>query len=261
MSGSVETRQYGAFPTTHWTVVNALKTAPPAARHALLTEFLERYSPAFRLHLLHGRGITHEQDLEDALQGFITDKFVAKDILDYVNEGGGRLRDYFRRCLDHYVYSQHRSKTSEAWDQRISWDDLGRDPVDDGEPIGCFEVAWAQTVMTEAIIRTKDQFFHGQRPHCWDVFDLCIVRPLFTGQDPVPYAELAGRMGLSVTAVRNRKVTALRAFGKHLDEVIKEYVGDDAETIEQEIADLHQIIRSQCFQDMVGGQAAMDALG
>lgn len=248
MRDEISNKKCEAFPTTHWTIVNALKNSPLEVRHATLTDFLERYSPAFRLHLLHGRGITHEQDLEDSIQGFIADKFIAKNILDYVNEDGGRLRDYLRRCLDNYVYSQHRSKISKAWDQRVSWGDLNLDLVDRSEQISDYEVAWARTVMTEAIIRTKDQFFHSKRAHIWDVFDLSIVRPLFTGTEAVPYADLANRMGLSAKDVRNRRISAMRAFGKHLNEVILEYVGDVPGAVDEEISDLNRIMRSQYFK-------------
>lgn len=101
--------------------------------------------------------------------------------------------------------------------------------------------------MTEAIIRTKDQFFHSKRQHVWDVFDLCIVRPLITGVPATPYEELAKEMGLTIKAVQNRRVSALRAFGKHLNEIIAEYVGNDPELIEAEIAELNMIMRSEMF--------------
>lgn len=248
MSHAFVPTQCGTFPTTQWTVVNALKMATPEARKALLADFLERYSPAFRLHLIHGRGITHPQDLEDTLQGFITDKLIAKNILDYVSQGGGRLRDYFRKCLDHYVYSHHRGKSAVAWDRRVSWDDLGRDSVDTSETVSSFDVAWARTVLTEASRRTQNQFRSGQRPHVWEVFDLCVVRPLFTDQEAVPYAELAQRLGLTVKDVQNRRVTALRAFSKHLKEVIAEYVGQDAAAIKLEIVELSRVLRHQSLR-------------
>ena len=106
------------FPTTHWTVVSTLRQAPVEDRNRLLSEFLERYLSAFEFHLYHGKGIKNEHDLEDVLQGFVADKIIAKSVLDYVQKDNGRLRDYLRRCLDNYVYSQHRSKVAVAWDRR-----------------------------------------------------------------------------------------------------------------------------------------------
>lgn len=239
------------FPTTHWTVINALKQGTLEDRESLLVEFIEKYTPAFRIHLIHGRGYRQEADIEDIVQGFLTDKFVFKNILKHVHANNGRLRDYLRRCLDHYVFEQHRSKTSAAWDKRIAWDELQNDStdVDPARPICPFDVGWARTVMIEAIIRTKDQFFHSKRQHVWDVFDLCIVRPLLTGKPAKPYTELAETLGLTVKAVQNRRVSALRAFGKLLTAVIAEYVGNDPDQIEAEIADLNMIMRSDNFQE------------
>jgi len=245
----------GAFPTTHWTVINALKRPDNQEKESLFVEFVEQYLPAFRLHLTHARGFRNEADIEDAIQGFLTDKFVIKNILEHVHKDRGRLRDYLRRCLDNYCYEQHRSLASKAWDQRITWDDSGLcpDELRQTTEICPFDIGWANTVMTETIIRTKDQFFHSQRQHVWDVFDLCIVRPLFTGIPAIPYSELAEEMGLSVKAVQNRRVSALRAFGKHLTAVIAEYVGNDPDSIDMEISDLNTIMRSGAFQDTSDG--------
>lgn len=242
----------GVFPTTHWTVINALKQVNHEDKELLFVEFIEHYTPAFRYHLIYGRGCTQEADLDDMIQGFLSDKFVFKNILDHVHEDKGRLRDYLRRCLDNYVYEQHRSKSSAAWDKRVSWEDLASEPAVTmvSEAVCPFDVGWAKTVMTEAIIRTKDQFFHSQRQHVWDVFDLCIVRPLFTEVQAVPYEELAVQLGLSNKAIQNRRVSALRAFGKHLTAVIAEYVGNDSKLIEAELAELSQIMRSKAFHEV-----------
>lgn len=241
----------GVFPTTHWTVINALKQTTLEDKELLFIEFVEQYSPAFRFHLIYGRGYRHEADVEDVIQGFLTDKFVFKNILEHVHQDKGRLRDYLRRCLDNYVYEQHRSKTSAAWDNRLSWDEFISDQNHDGVSVTTcpFDIGWAKTVMTEAISRTKDQFLHSQRHHVWDVFDLCIVRPLFTGVQAMAYDELAEELGLTVKAVQNRRVSAVRAFGKHLTSVIAEYVGNDPQLIDAEIAELNGIMRSTAFQE------------
>jgi hypothetical protein len=234
-----------SFPTTHWTAVNALKRASEETRPILLSEFLDRYTPAFRMHLIYTRGVTHDQDLEDTIQGFITDKFVAKNILTYVEEDGGRLRTYFRRCLDHYVFSQHNTNKAAAWDRRVEWDEYTHG-VHAATTDPCpFDIAWARTVMTGAVLRTKDQFFFGKQPHIWDIFDLRHVRPIFTGLPPASVAELAERFELSEKAVHNRRTTAVRAFGKHLNEIVAEYIGDNPEDVEQELAELNRILQDR----------------
>ncbi|MEO0476739.1 MAG: sigma-70 family RNA polymerase sigma factor [Planctomycetota bacterium] len=235
------------FPTTHWTVINALKDASVEDKHALFTEFVEQYSPAFRVHLIHARGYRNDADIDDTIQGFIADKFVFTNILHYVQEGNGRLRNYLRRCLDNYVYDHHRSKAKVAWNNRIDWDTIGDDLEELAQPEATcpFDLAWADSVMTEAIVRTKDQFFHGQRHYSWDVFDLCLVRPLFFGVAPVAYADIAEQLGMSVKSVQNRRVSALRAFGKHLSAVIAEYVGNDPDLIQTEITELHKLMSSE----------------
>lgn len=239
------------FPTTHWSVINALKSADDQDRPTLFAEFVERYTPAFRAHLVSFRGYRNEPDIEDTIQGFISDKFVFNNILEHVQEEKGRLRSYLRKCLDNYVKGLHRSKTSAAWSNRISFDDyeMHSMELEQSDKICPFDLGWADSVMTEAIIRTKDQYFHGQRNDIWDVFDLCIVRPLFTGVPAVPYDQLAEQLDLSVKEVQNKRVSGIRAFGKHLTAVIAEYVGNDPTKIDDEIAELYRIMQSDCFRD------------
>jgi len=234
---------HSIFPTTHWTVVSALRQAPLEERNEMLEVFLDKYQAAFRFHLLHGRGIKHEQDLEDTLQGFITDKFIAKSILDYVEQDGGRLRDYLRRSLDNYVYSQHRSKAAVAWDRRESHGEQHPGASSDDAPPCSFDIAWARSVMVEAVLRAKDQFFYGKRPHIWEVIDLRHIRPIFLGCAPASYDELSETIGVDKKAIQNYRITGLRALDKHLRETVAEYVGDNQDEIQQEMFFLNKILR------------------
>lgn len=249
MTDAESNAKKGTFPTTHWTVINALKQADEEERVSLLTEFVEKYTPALRLHLIHGRGYRHDADIEDTIQGFLVNKVVFKNILEHVRQDKGRLRDYLRQCLDNYVFDQHRSKASKAWNSRISWDDAGLEHVQSeaAEAVCPFDIGWARSVMTESIVRTKDQFFHSKRQRAWDVFDLCIIRPMIMGTEPVPYESLAQEMGVSSKTVQNLRVTGVRAFGKHLTEVIAEYVGNDPALINAEIAHLDKIFRNKAY--------------
>ncbi|MEM6504809.1 MAG: hypothetical protein AAF711_05030 [Planctomycetota bacterium] len=234
----------GAFPTTHWTIVSAIREASQGERNRILQQFLDAYQEAFRFHLCFGVGIKNEHDLEDVLQGFITDKFIAKSILDYVKKDGGRLRDYLRRSLENYVYSQHRSKADKAWDRRETHDHLlNNSAADDQDPCP-FDVAWARSIMVEAIIRTKDQFFYGKRPHVWDVLDMRHLRPIFLGSEPTDYAELSTLLGLEVKVIQNCRVTALRALNKHLSNIISQYAGDNQDDIDEELRLLNSIMRT-----------------
>lgn len=234
----------GVFPTTHWTNVAALREAPQSERNLMLAEFLDVYKEAFRLHLVCGLGIRIEQDVEDVLQGFITDKFIAKDILEYVNKDKGRLRDYLRKSLENYVHSMHRTKSDKAWDRRESQSHHYDNLETASQNVCPFDVAWARSVMVEAVLRTKDQFHYGKRPHVWHVLDLRQLRPIFFGTAPMDYAELSEMLELDVKVIQNCRVTALRALDKHLREVVSEYVGEDSQVIQEEMQLLNTVLKT-----------------
>ena len=246
------------FPSTHWTMVNVLKEASPQDKDLLLTDFINKYTPAFRVHLTHSRGFQNEADIEDAIQGFLTDKFIFRNIFDHVNEDRGRLRDYLRRSLDNYVFEQHRTKSATAWDQRKS---LSDDALAESagmqatltEETCPFDVGWALSVLTETIKRTKQQYEGSSRESIWRVFDACVIKPLMTNQHPASYASLSQELGLPVKAVQNRRVSALRAFGKHLTAVIAEYVGNDPDRIAVESAELQKVMQSHAFFEAAEG--------
>ena len=94
---------------------------------------------------------------------------------------------------------------------------------------------------------------NSQRQHIWDVFDCCVLQPLLTGVPAASYEELAQSFGLTPKAVQNKRITAIRAFGKHLTAVIAEYVGNDPDLIASEVNDLKQIMCSDVFQQSYDG--------
>ena len=248
------------FPTTHWTVVNVLREATPQEKASLLSEFIKKYTPAFRIHLIHGRGYRNDDDLDDAIQGFLTDKFIGKNLFEHVDQDRGRLRDYLRRSLDNYVFEQHRSKSAASWNNRVSLDGAVAVANDAQQAISTeevcpFDVGWALSVLTETIKRTKQQFLDSGRESIWRVFDACVIKPLLTNSPPTPYTQLSQDLDLSVKAVQNRRVSALRAFGKHLTAVIAEYVGNDPERIGEESAELQEVMKSHAFYEAAKGVA------
>ena len=246
------------FPTTHWTVVNVLKEASPQDKEALLTDFIRQYTPAFRVHLIHSRGLRNEADIDDVIQGFLADKLIFRNLFDHVSQDRGRLRDYLRRSLDNYVYEKNRTKSAAAWNQQSSLDDgavaiAAETQASHSEEVCPFDVGWALSVLTETIKRTKQQYENSDRESIWRVFDACVLQPLLTSDSSASYTSLAHELGLSSKAVQNRRVSALRAFGKHLTAVIAEYVGNDPDRIAVESAELQEVMQSDAFYEAAEG--------
>ena len=63
---------FGPFPQTQWSLV-ALAGGDQGRQSAALEEFLRRYLPALRSHLVHRRRLNRDE-AEDLLQAFICDE-------------------------------------------------------------------------------------------------------------------------------------------------------------------------------------------
>jgi hypothetical protein len=80
------------------------------------------------------------------------------------------------------------------------------------------------------------------RRQLWQLFECRVLRPVFDGHRPTPYAELAEALAYAGRdQAMNALITARRMFARILRSVVAEYVTND-QAIEDEIHDLMAIV-------------------
>lgn len=233
------------FPTTHWSLVDVIRQGDAQARHKALERFLIRYLPALRIHLVRTRGVAWEES-EDLLQEFVAQRILEKDLVSRVDPGAGKFRTFLLTSLDRFFIDwlrrQRAQKRSPGGERLMHIDDVQGYGSAIDDPAGLFDVAWARSVIGEALQRMQQQCEDSGRADLWGVFQCRLVDPLLKGVPPVDYEGLVERFGLTSPAqASNVLVTAKRMYARALRSVVAEYASDEEE-IELEIRDLQEIL-------------------
>jgi RNA polymerase sigma-70 factor (ECF subfamily) len=206
---------------------------------------LRRYQPALEAHLVQKR--IDPQRVADLVQGFISDKIVEQNLLSRADREKGKFRTFLLTALQNYVVDQVRQENSRKRSP------TGGAPLSlevaaeaAGEPLATdvFDVAWAREVLAEAVRRMKAECDASRRQDVWGVFEERILRPSIEGVEPIAYELLVSRFKFkSPVQAANVLITGKRMFVRVLRQVVGEYARDGQE-IEQEIADLRQILQA-----------------
>ena len=235
------------FPTTRWSLVARAGQNDTEARREALEQILVRYLPALRAHLTCGKGL--EPGTADGLaHGFGARKRPDKDLIAGAEQDLGKFRTFLLTALNRFMINQFRDERAK---KRAPCDGvvLGvSDPTwlaqTEASPSVAFDVAWARSIVTEAVRRMRAECQESNRMDLWGVFECRVLGPALEGSDPVDYEQLARRFGFqSPTQASNVLVTAKRMYARTLRLVVGEYARSSGE-IESEIGELREILAS-----------------
>ena len=235
------------FPTTRWSLVARAGQNDTEARREALEQILVRYLPALRAHLTCGKGLAPDR-ADDLLQEFVARKILEKDLIAGAEQDLGKFRTFLLTALNRFMINQFRDERAK---KRAPCDGvvLGvSDPTwlaqTEASPSVAFDVAWARSIVTEAVRRMRAECQESNRMDLWGVFECRVLGPALEGSDPVDYEQLARRFGFqSPTQASNVLVTAKRMYARTLRLVVGEYARSSGE-IESEIGELREILAS-----------------
>ena len=232
------------FPTTSWSLVGRAGSGDDTPGREALGQLLTQYIPALRAHLVYRKGLTLDR-AEDVVQDFVAGKVLERDLIAQADRDLGRFRTFLLTALDRFFLNWIRNQGarkraadagSEALGERAELLAAG------DEASAAFDVAWARSVLTEAIRRMRDQCESSNRPDVWGVFESRVLAPILEGAPAADYSELVTRFGFrSPSQASNVLATAKRMYARVLRSVVAEYARDDGE-IEEEIRDLRAIL-------------------
>ena len=208
------------FPTTRWSLVDLVRRGDRTAMREALQELLSRYLPALRVHLTLGRGLAPDR-ADDLIQEFVAGKILEKGLVALADRQLGKFRTFLLTALDRFLIDQIRQaaakKRSPGDAKLLAIDDYGACQQSDGSPSQVFDVAWARSVVAEALGRMRSHCQASGREEVWGVFQCRLVEPIFGATEPAGYEELVVRFGLKSPAhASNVLVTAKRMFARTL---------------------------------------------
>ncbi len=213
------------FPRTNWA-----ELGDAAADGESLDRLIRLYWRPLRSFLVATFPNLKDQT-ELLLQDFAQDRLMKEGWLRRADQNRGRFRDFLKISLRNFVLD--RLNRADVKNAPVSLDELTEEPAQPGAPSEEFDLAWAQTVLAETLQRMEtdckdpagDQPGRGQ---IWEIFRIRLLEPIFDDAPQPPYEELVARFRLnSPTEASNKLLSAKRLFKAHLNQVIKEYAGQD----------------------------------
>jgi len=214
--------------TTRWSVVLAAGGSDrTAAREALATLCGQYWHP---LYAFVRRGGSSPEEAEDLTQSFLV-HLLEKEVIRNVDPAKGKFRSYLLASLKNFLSDQRSRETAAKrgggvatlpLDADEAEDRYRREPAHDLTPERIFERHWALTVIEQAITRLQERYARtGKRQH----FD--VLKVFLSGEKrPVPYAEIAQKLGMTELAVKVSVHRLRKRFRDSLREEIAQTVSD-----------------------------------
>jgi len=212
------------FHTTVWSdILSAADPDDPRAR-ACVERLLRTYwSPVFAFIRTTAR--TSIEDAKDLTQAFFA-RMLEKSVWRRVSPVRGSFRGYLKRALRHFLANEARSRALRAFAldiPRAEFEQAAQEPAD-LQPDHAYDRAWFRCVMHQAVTQLdralaadgKDAYFRVFNAYC-------------LGGDDATYADVAARLRLKETDVRNYLTHARRVLRDILRDIIREYVASDVE--------------------------------
>jgi RNA polymerase sigma-70 factor (ECF subfamily) len=224
------------FATTHWSVVLAAgRSGLPLADRALEELCGTYWYPLYAYVRRHGHS---KEDAEDLTQDFFA-SFLARNYLEGVSSEKGRFRAFLLAALKHFLAnewdkSQRQKRGAGLTPISLDWQDADAryqiDPADLLSPDKLYDRVWAMTLLEQVISRLRDECAAERKGKVFDE-----LKPfLMAGQNAIPYAEAAARLGLNDGAARVAVHRLRKRYRELLREEISQTLSDPAD-IEEEL--------------------------
>jgi RNA polymerase sigma factor (sigma-70 family) len=195
---------FGAFATTHWSVVLAAgHISVPGAREALETLCRTYWYPLYVY--VRGQGRT-PHDAQDLTQEFFA-RLLEKNYLQFADPDRGKFRAFLLKSLKHFLVNEWEKARAQKRGGGHSFIPLDADIAESryaAEPIPAltldtvYEKRWAVTLIEVVLARLRETYsttgrlliFEALKPFIW------------SDQTTLSYTELAEQLGLKAGAVK-----------------------------------------------------------
>jgi RNA polymerase sigma factor (sigma-70 family) len=212
------------FPRTTEGLRDHLRNPDPQARRAVMESLAERYwSPVFHfLRLTYGKPAEEAEDLAQAFFLWLLER----DVLLKFDPSRSAFRTFLKGVLRNFAGNEHQALQRLKRGGGIKHVSLDASAVEaESDPEKAFDRAWTRDLVARAVARVRGRYQASRRILAFLVFE---QHDLAEGEPP-SYAELARRLGVKESDVRN-----------HLSEVrgrVREEVGAELRDLEGEADD------------------------
>jgi RNA polymerase sigma factor (sigma-70 family) len=233
-----------AFATTHWSVLLAAKGEVDEPQAAVALEQLCR-TYWYPLYACVRRRGSQPQDAKDLTQGFFA-ALLTGSYLGQAKRERGRFRTFLLTAFDNFLHNEHDRATAlkrgggreiVSWEEHTAEGRYAQEPACGLSPEQIYEKRWAATLLERVLARLREESIHAGRLELFDQ-----LKPHLWGEDEAtPYAQLATRFSMTVSAIKVTVHRLRRRYRDVLREEIAQTVADAAE-VDDEIQYLIRVM-------------------
>jgi RNA polymerase sigma-70 factor (ECF subfamily) len=242
-SASGEAGHARVFVTTHWSVVlSAGRSGGSSAQNALARLCQTYWHPLYAY--ARGRGHSRE-DAQDLTQEFFA-RLSAHDWVAKADRSKGRFRSFLLTAMKRFMAGE--------WDKARAQKRGGgapllplpfdaaetrwsREPADSLTPEESFERRWVMSLLEEVLVRLRAEYEEEGNARLFSEIYPCLIGERAT----LPYAELAGKLGLSESAVKSAVHRLRRRYRNLLRHEIAQTVAAPGE-VDEELRHLFAVL-------------------
>lgn len=199
-----DTTSNSAFPTTHWTLVQAVQGNDPNAAAEAMEEMCKSYW--YPIYAFLRRSGYDKQRAEDFTQAFF-EQLITEDAMRSVREQAGKLRSFLLGVLKRLISDQNRHDNAQKRGggiTHISFDEMAaeeryiHEPKDTRDPEWLFTHAWAHELLAGVREKLRSAFAAAGRAGVFEI----VLPFLLLDNDPPSHKDIAKQLGSSEAATR-----------------------------------------------------------
>jgi len=231
------------FATTHWSVVlTAGRADTPHAQNALARLCSTYWYPLYAYARRRGYSA---HDAQDLTQAFFA-QLLERQSFAHADPNRGRFRSFLLGVMNHFLANEwtraHAQKrgggaTFLPLQFETAETRYGHEPADNTTPEQNYERRWAMTLLEEVLRRLADEYKQEGRAELFAELNPCLVGE----RAAQPYAELAGRLGVSEGTVKSAVHRMRQRYRQLLRDEIANTLAEPGE-VDEELRHLFTVL-------------------
>ena len=223
-----------SFDTTHWSAVQAAGRNSATSSRKALEELCRNYW--YPLYAYVRRQGNSPEDAQDLTQEFFC-RFLEKEHVKLADRDRGRFRTFLLTSLKHFLVNEwaKRNAAKRGGGQVFSLDEdaaetrYSFEPAHNLTPDKLFEKSWAMALLERTAERLREEYARFGK---LAIFER--LQGLLQGdKSEVPYAELAGELGMSEGALKVAVHRLRHRYQEMLHAEVAQTVGSPSEVEEE----------------------------